>query len=93
MEACDEIFFADDGGELGGVRRGDLFPMAAETVVDDPHGHGSYGFWLAADFRVGLGCGAIYIHIVLNALPTNSAAIPSHLDARVSVFSAAGEHI
>jgi len=61
--------------------------------VDDPHGDRAACFRPAADFRLGLGCGAVYLHAFLNALSTRGAAVPDRLDVCGGVFSAAGEHI
>ena len=41
--------------------------MAAENVVDDTHGGRVDGLRSAADFRLSLWGGAVYLHVVLNA--------------------------
>ncbi len=93
MEAADEIFLAHNGRKFGGVRRGALFSVAAEIVVDDPHGDRAASFRPTAGLRLCLGCGAVYLHLVLNALLAIGAVVSGCMDARSRVFSAAGEHI
>ncbi len=60
--------------------------MAAENVVDDTHGGRVDGLRSAADFRLSLWGGAVYLHVVLNALSAGSAGLPDRLDDCSSLF-------
>ena len=67
--------------------------MAAETVVDDTYGNSIARLRAVVGLRLCFGSGAVYLYVVLNALPEISTVNSDRLDAWSSFFSAAGEHI